>query len=229
MENKRNENAKKIASAVDKSVSLAESASSIASAFKWGCILIVFLIFSFFSYKIYSSVKKVASMPSDAVSAVTDAAKSGGDAIGNRVDSVSSRLLVDRPRSKNFDNAASKAFDVLYTYSIEYEGRIKNPLHNKGRCVFDLDFGGGVVPVAISADKDLYSNSSSIGDYSKKNMSLKINAKKKASFLLSWSEELKTWSIRWSKSTVKKPISDKLAYNNIDLVLSKVEGFCKNV
>lgn len=230
------QDAKKVGEFVDKASSAVESVSTVFNTIKWVCIALVVSIFTFIGYKAVQIVSKPAAAVGDAMGGVTDAVKTGTNAVKDSTSDLYSRLVIPTPDTVKFNTLSETAFEALNNMSASKPESMKDRMFratnlggNEGQvCRLDIDFGNGEVPVYLASDNEAYTTSKALG--SKENRLIRmiiIAGKDDVSFNTSWDSETENWILKWKATTVKKPVTDELAASRAKALLTEAAKTCR--
>jgi len=224
----------KATATVDKANATMENASNVMSTIKWVAIAIVALVVLGGGYGIYKMVSAPARVVGNAAESVTDVAKAGTEKVKDATSDVINRLVVPSTDQETLDSRSEAAFSVLTEMEPTEPAGIKDRMFRRklggheGRvCTLSMDFGGGDIPVVIAADNKDYATSKALGAKDDRLMRIIIRLEDDdIIFNTLWDSNEANWVTKWKATTVKKPIADAAAEQNVLNILASVPEKC---
>ncbi|NNC36579.1 MAG: hypothetical protein HKO02_03915 [Hyphomonadaceae bacterium] len=224
----------KASATVDKANTTMENASNVMSTIKWVAMAIVALAVLGGGYGIYKMVSAPARVVGNAAESVTDVAKAGTDKVKDATSEVMNRLVVPTTDQESLNRLSEIAFAVLTEMEPTEPNGIKDRMFRRklggheGRiCELNVDFGGGEIPVFVAADNEEFSTSKALGAKDDRLMRMVIRLPEDdIIFNAEWETDAGNWVAKWKATTVKKPIGDEAAEQNIHDILRLVPQKC---
>jgi len=227
---------KKAVETADRAATVAESANNAFSAIKWTAIAIVTLTVAGLGYGAYKIVSAPAKAVGNAAGAVTETVKSGADKIKDSSSGVINRLDIPATNQAALNTLADTAFGALTTMTATEPEGVKDRLYRRtnfaghdGRiCKLDIDFGNGAIPITLAADNEAYATAKALGSNDDRLIRMILTAgDDDIAMRAEWDSEAQAWALKWKATTLKKPVSDKLAEQRIMDVMKAAARSCK--
>ncbi len=227
--------AKKTAEVADKVTNTAEVANNAFGALKWIAIAVTAVVVLIIGWGGYNMVTKPVAAVSDAAGAVVETVSEGAGAIKDGTTSVLNRLQIATSDQSGLNRAAETAFPILFNMdATESDGmmesafRTSNFMDSNGQvCKFSHDFGGGLLTVFAAADVDGHKTAASLGSKEDRLIRMVIRTENDdIMFNTQWDDTAEHWIMKWKRTTVSKPLSDKLAEARLINVLTAVPTNC---
>ena len=213
----------------------AKNAGQVLNTIKWVAIAVVTLIFFFVGYSVYKMIAAPAAAVGGAVEGVSDAVKSGSEAVAEGTSNIVNRLDIPAADQRRLNELSEKAFQALANLTpTEPEGikdrmfRSTNLAGNDGRvCQLRIDFGNGEIDIHTAADNEAYETSRALGSTDNRLMRIIIQAgDEDIPINAIWDEASKNWAMKWKRTTLTKPVSDQVAQSRVLDVLRAVPKQC---
>jgi len=228
--------AKKTAELADKVGTTAEVANNAFGAIKWVAIAVVTLAFLGGGYGIYKAVTKPVEVISDAAGAVADKVGGGAGAIKDGASNVLNRLVIPATNPQNLGTLADAAFPALFKMEKTESNGVREGMFRRTNfggsegkvCKFDLDYGGGALTTFAAADVSAHETAASLGSKDERLIRMVIRTEDDdIAFNTAWDSEEEVWVMKWKRTTVSKPVNDKIAEARLLDILAAVPPNCR--
>lgn len=236
----------KTAEVADKASNVAEVANNAFGAVKWVSIAVVALVMFSIAYGGYKMITRPVAAVTEAAGTVVEKVGDGAGAIADKVgdsagavkegaSNVINRLVIPATDQSRLDSFAEAAFPVLFSLDKTKPDGVKERMFRRtnfggsdGRvCKFMLDFGGGPLDVFAAADIDEHKTEASLGSKKDRLLRMVIRANDDdIMFNTQWDEQAQNWIMKWKRTTVSKPLGDKIAEARLLDILTAVPNKC---
>lgn len=221
--------AKQAHASVENAGKVTETFGTALSAIKWVAIAVTAGFVFSFGWLAYKTVTAPVKAAANATESVTDAVKSGANAVTQSASDVMNRLIIPPNKQSQTNKWAESAFAKLngmapmppetLTARAFWAANFKG--HDNRVCQFESDFGAGLVPILIAADNKAHASAKSVGSKNDRLMRIIIRADgNDMPLLVAWDEDSQNWIMKWRSNTVKKPLEDTIAAQRIGDILS---------
>lgn len=195
-----------------------------APTIKWIAICLTMFMLTLILYQVY----RVMTAPVRGISGAAEMVKESATSVGNRLD-------VKLKKPKSFSQISEEAFSVLveypqqkptFTQGLFYAQHLRGS--NQQVCRFNIDFGGGNIPVFVAANNMDYQTAKAVGSLEGRIIRAHLLTGGREIGLRSYYEdESKKWKMRWRRMTLNKPLNDTGAQNTLRQVLALVPKNCQ--
>lgn len=228
--------AKRTVEVVEKVGATAEVASNAFGMVKWVAIAVVTLSLLGTGYVAYKTITKPVAAVTEAAGTVAQKVGDGAGAIKDGASGVINRLVIPSADQARLDKLAEAAFPVLFKMDKTKGDSMREGMFRRTNfggsegkvCKFQKDFGAGKLPTFAASDVKAHETAASLGSQDDRLIRMVIRTDDDdIMFNTQWDDEAQQWVMKWKRTTVSKPINDKIAEARLTDILAAIPGNCR--
>lgn len=223
------------AKTADNAGKIAESAGNAFSAIKWIAIAATFGFMAVIALTLYKAVSAPAKAVGDAAGAVSDTVMSGAASVKDGTAGILNRLDIAVTDQAHFNQLSEAAFARLTQMEPFEPDGVKQRLfwsanfggHENKVCTLSMSFGGDPIAVLMAADNKAHAPSKALGSLNDRDMRILLRAPgDDVPLNVAWDNDKQFWVLKWTATTVKKPLDDATAQRRAVQVLGAAAQAC---